>query len=104
MLRLIGLAIPFCLTLPILGWQEPVPKPNFNGPGNSTLPKAKQMSKKISSGKSIRSRVKSLSKRLRSANPPVLRSVPSGSPVSSMITAKNDCHDVLPGHHARSDA
>ena len=31
MLRLIGLAIPFCLTLPISGLQEPVSKPNFSG-------------------------------------------------------------------------
>ena len=31
MLRLIGLAIPFCLTLSISGWQEPAPKPNFSG-------------------------------------------------------------------------
>ena len=31
MLRLIGLAIPFCLTLPSSGWQGPVAKPNFSG-------------------------------------------------------------------------
>ena len=41
MLRLIGLAIPFCLTLPILGWQEPVPKPNFSGSWQLDLAKSK---------------------------------------------------------------
>lgn len=41
MLRLIGLAIPFCLTLPISGWQEPVPKPNFSGSWQLDITKSK---------------------------------------------------------------
>jgi hypothetical protein len=41
MLRLIGLAIPFCLTLPISGWQEPVAKPNFSGSWQLDIAKSK---------------------------------------------------------------
>ena len=41
MLRLIGLAIPFCLTLPISGWQGPVAKPNFSGSWQLDITKSK---------------------------------------------------------------
>ena len=41
MLRLIGFAIPFCLALPVSGWQEPVPKPNFSGSWQLDIAKSK---------------------------------------------------------------
>jgi len=41
MLRLMGLAIPFCLTLPISGWQEPAAKPNFSGSWQLDIAKSK---------------------------------------------------------------
>jgi hypothetical protein len=41
MLRLTGLAVSFCLTLSISGWQEPLAKPNFSGSWHLDTSKSK---------------------------------------------------------------
>ena len=45
MSRMIGLAIPFCLTLSVLAWQEPPAKPNFSGSWQLDAAKSKTEAK-----------------------------------------------------------
>src|SRR3954462_32505 len=45
MSRLIGLSIPFCLTLSVYGWQEPAAKPNFSGSWQLDAAKSKTEAK-----------------------------------------------------------